>query len=240
MQFAPLLAAADATNAVSAVAATARQATATGGYGLVFWFLVLLCAVAIAVIAERVLLYRREQIDSAQFLAGVRNVMRRDNVLEALSICDATPGPVARMVKAAILARDGGRERIQESLEETGSQEVPRLEARLALIATLAQIGPLMGVLGTLLGFAGVFRELRRPDGSAFGYAAPGEMFDGMMQALYCAALGVGLAILCYAAYNYLVTRVNVLVADMERAGIEAMKLVGESNGGNGGNGKAS
>ena len=95
-----------------------------------------------------------------------------------------------------------------------------------------------MGVLGTLLGFAGVFRELRRPDGSAFGYAAPGEMVDGLRQALYCAALGVGLAILCYAAYNYLVTRVNVLVADMERAGIEAVKLVsGDGNGGNG-NGK--
>ena len=100
MQFAMLLAAADATNAVAAVAASARQATATGGYGLVFWFLVLLCGVAIAVIAERVLLYRREQIDSAQFLAGVRYVIKRDNVLEALSICDATPGPVARMVKA--------------------------------------------------------------------------------------------------------------------------------------------
>jgi biopolymer transport protein ExbB len=235
MLFVPLLAAADATNAVGTVSASARQAAATGGYGLVFWFLLLLSAIAIAIIIERVLLYRREQIDSAQFLAGVRNVIKRDNVLEALSICDATPGPVARMMKAAILARDGGRERVREALEETGAQEVPRLEAKLAVIATLAQIGPLLGVLGTLFGFAGVFRELRRPDGSAFGYAAPGEMFDGLMQALYCAALGVGLAILCYAAYNYLVTRVNVLVADMERAGLEAVKLVvPEPVGGNG------
>lgn len=235
MLFAPLLAAADATNAVAAVTASAQRAATTGGYGLVFWFLVLLSAVALAVIAERVLLYRREQIDSAQFLAGVRNVIKRDNVLEAISICDATPGPVARMVKAAILARDGGRDRVREALEEVGALEVPRLEAKLPFVATLAQITPLVGVLGTLFGFAGVFRELRRPDGSAFGYAAPGEMFDGMMQALYCAALGVGLSILCYAAYNYLVTRVNVLVGDMERAGLEAVKIVaGEADGGNG------
>lgn len=235
MLFAPLLAAADATNAVAAVSASAQRAAATGGYGLVFWFLLLLSAVALAVIGERVLLYRREQIDSAQFLAGVRNVIKRDNVLEALSICDATPGPVARMVKAAILARDGGRDRVREALEEAGAIEVPRLEAKLPFIATLAQITPLVGVLGTLFGFAGVFRELRRPDGSAFGYAAPGEMFDGMMQALYCAALGVGLSILCYAAYNYLVTRVNGLVGDMERAGLEAVKIVtGEAGGGNG------
>jgi biopolymer transport protein ExbB len=235
MLFAPLLAAADATNAVAAVSASAQRAAATGGYGLVFWFLLLLSAVALAVIGERVLMYRREQIDSAQFLAGVRNVIKRDNVLEALSICDATPGPVARMVKAAILARDGGRDRVREALEEAGAIEVPRLEAKLPFIATLAQITPLVGVLGTLFGFAGVFRELRRPDGSAFGYAAPGEMFDGMMQALYCAALGVGLSILCYAAYNYLVTRVNGLVGDMERAGLEAVKIVtGEAGGGNG------
>ena len=101
-----------ATNAVAdAVAAAPRAVSASAGFGLVFWSLLLLSAVALAAIAERVLLYRREQIDSAQFLAGVRNVIKRDNVLEALSICDATPGPVARMVKAAILAREGGRER---------------------------------------------------------------------------------------------------------------------------------
>ena len=234
----PLLAAV-ATNAVAeAVAAAPRAGAAAGGFGVVFWFLLLVSAVALVAITERVLLYRREQIDSAQFLAGVRNVIKRDNVLEALSICDATPGPVARMVKAAILAREGGRERVQEAIEEVGLVEVPRLEAHLAFIATIAQVAPLLGLRGTLFGFAGVFRELRRPDGAAFGYAAPGEMFDGLMQALYSASLGIGLAVVCYAAYNYLVSRVNLLVLDMERTGGEAVKLVtGET--GHGGNGKA-
>ncbi len=227
-----ILAAADATNAVaSAVAAGAHAASASAGFGPVFWFLVLLSGVSFAVILERALLFRREQIDSAQFLAGVRNVLRRDNVLEALSICDATPGPVARMVKSAILARDGGRERVEEAIEEMGLVEVPRLEAHLAFLATVAQIAPLLGLLGTLMGFTGVFRELRRPDGGGFGYAAPGELFDGVMQALYSASLGIGLAILCYAAYNYLVTRVNSLVLDLERAGGEAVKMVGTENG---------
>ena len=227
-----ILAAADATNAVaSAAAAGARAAGGSAGFGPVFWFLVLLSGVSFAVILERALLFRREQIDSAQFLAGVRNVLRRDNVLEALSICDATPGPVARMVKSAILVRDGGRERVQEAIEEVGLVEVPRLEAHLAFLATVAQIAPLLGLLGTLMGFTGVFRELRRPDGAGFGYAAPGELFDGVMQALYSASLGIGLAILCYAAYNYLVTRVNSLVLDLERAGGEAVKMVGAETG---------
>ena len=115
---------------------------------------------------------------------------------------------------------------MQEAIEEVGLTEVPRLEAHLAFLATVAQIAPLLGLLGTLLGFTGVFRELRRPDGGGFGYAAPGEMFDGLMQALYAASLGIGLAIVCYAAYNYLVTRVNALVLDLERAGGEAVKMV--------------
>ena len=75
-----------------------------GGYGIVFWLLLVLAAISVSITIERILLYRREQIDFAQFLAGVRTVLKRDNVLEALSICEATPGPVARLVKAAILA----------------------------------------------------------------------------------------------------------------------------------------
>jgi biopolymer transport protein ExbB len=93
------------------------------------------------------------------------------------------------------------------------------------LLATIAQVAPLLGLMGSLFGFASVFRELRRPDGMAIGYAAPGQLFDGMMQALYVAALGIGIAVFCYAAYNYLVHRVNLIVLDMERASREAVRV---------------
>jgi len=206
------------------------MAPGLGGYGIVFWVLLFLTAITVAVTIERILLYRREQIDFAQFLAGVRTVLKRDNVLEALSICDATPGPVARLVKAAILARDGGRERIAEAIHEAGRREMPILEARLSFIATITQIAPLLGVLGTLLGFAGVFGELRQPGtmehGFAAGYAAPGELFGGVLSALYSAALGVGLAVVGQSAHNYLVAKIDHLQRDLERAGDEALKLL--------------
>ena len=83
----------------------------------------------------------------------MRTVLKRDNVVEAISICDATPGPVARIVKTAILNRDKGRERVREAVEEAGLTEVPQLEERLNLLATIAQIAPLLGLLGTILGF---------------------------------------------------------------------------------------
>src|SRR5204863_4491458 len=119
----------------------------------IIWVILLGSAVALAVFVERLLHYHRAQINSTEFLSGVRNVLKRDNVVEALAICDATPGPVARLVKVAILNREKGREGVREVLEDTGFMEVPRLEEKLNLLATIAQIAPLMGLLGTVLGF---------------------------------------------------------------------------------------
>src|SRR3954470_24759868 len=130
--------------------------------GPMLWVILFTSAVAIAVFIERFLHCHRAQINSAEFLNGVRTVLKRENVVEALSICDATPGPVAKLVKTAILNRDYGRERVRESLEEAGLAEVPRLEEKLNLLATIAQITPLLGLLGTVLGFIHVFEHMQQ------------------------------------------------------------------------------
>src|SRR5579871_2577618 len=128
--------------------------------GTVLYLILLVSAVALVVFIERLLHCHRAQINSTEFLNGVRTVLKRDNIVEALSICDATPGPVARLVKTAILNRDHGRERVRESLEEAGLVEVPRLEEKLNLLATIAQLAPLMGLLGTVLGFLRIFKTM--------------------------------------------------------------------------------
>src|SRR3989454_355008 len=129
--------------------------------GPVIWLILAASAVALVVFVQRVLHYHRAQINSMEFLNGVRNVLKRDNVVEALSICDATPGPVARLVKVAILNRERGLDGVREALEEAGLIEVPPLENKLNLLATIAQITPLMGLLGTVLGFIQIFTELQ-------------------------------------------------------------------------------
>src|SRR5687768_18418370 len=91
--------------------------------GPMIWVILLASAVAIVVFIERVLHFHRAQINSMEFINGVRNVLKRDNVVEALSICDATPGPVPRLVKTAILNRERGREGVREALEEARSEE---------------------------------------------------------------------------------------------------------------------
>jgi biopolymer transport protein ExbB len=193
--------------------------------GLVFWLILLVSAVAVAVFIERFLHYHAAQINSIEFLNGVRNVLRRDNVVEAISICDATPGPVARLVKTAILNRDHGRERISEALEEAGLVEVPQLEEKLNLLATIAQIAPLLGLLGTILGLMQTFSGIQE----AGLMARAADLSKGVWTALICAGAGLAVAIPVHAGYNYLVSRVNSIVLDMERAATEIVHIVTEN-----------
>jgi biopolymer transport protein ExbB len=201
---------------------TLRLFVANGGP--VLWIILFASAVALIVFIERFLHCHRAQINSTEFLNGVRNVLKRDNIVEALSICDATPGPVARLVKTAILNRDHGRDRVRESLEEAGLAEVPRLEEKLNLLATIAQLAPLLGLLGTVLGFIKTFMLMQNHGLDA----KVADLSDGIWKALICAAAGLAVAIPAHAAYNYLVSRVNSIVLDMERAATEIVNIVTE------------
>ncbi len=192
--------------------------------GPVIWLLFIASSAAVAIVAERVLYYHRAQINSMEFLAGIRNVLRRDNVVEAISICDATPGPVARLVKVGILNREKGREVVRESLEDAGLMEVPQLEDRLSLLATIAQLSPLVGLLGAVLGFIDVFGALQQ----AGAHAHLEQLSGGVWKAMISTAMGLAVAVPSYAAYNYLVNRVNVIVLDMERAATEILNIVTE------------
>ena len=186
------------------------------------WVILLASAAAVVVFIERALHCHRAQINSTEFLNGVRTVLKRDNVVEALSICDATPGPVARLVKTAILNRDYGRERVRESLEEAGLAEVPRLEEKLNLLATIAQLAPLLGLLGTVLGFIHVFGAMETAEVNT----NVGVFSRGVWEALICTAAGLAVSIPAHAGYNYLVSRVNDIVLDMEKAATEIVNIV--------------
>ncbi len=193
--------------------------------GIIMWVLLAVSAVAVTVFMERYPHYHRAQINSTEFLSGVRNVVRRENIVEAISICEATPGPVARLVKTAILNRERGRDGVREALEEAGLVEVPRLEEKLNILATIAQIAPLLGLLGTVLGFIHIFSVLQEEG----VYANASRLAGGIWEALICTAAGLAVAVPCYAAYNFLVSRVNAIVLDMEKAATETLNMVTEA-----------
>jgi len=189
------------------------------------WLILLAGAVALAVFIERVLHCHRAQINASEFLNGVRTVLKRDNIVEAISICDATPGPVPRLVKIAILNREKGRDRVREAVEQAGRAEVPLLEEKMNLLATLAQMAPLLGLLGTLIGFLEVFHQIQ----AAGLYAHFALMAGGIQRALICAATGIAVAIPAHAGYNYLLSRINKIVLDMERAASDIVNIVTEN-----------
>ena len=116
---------------------------------------------------------------------------------------------------------------VRESLEEAGLVEVPPLEDKLNLLATIAQIAPLMGLLGTVLGFIKIFTVLQ----TKTTIPTMQDLSGGVWQALICTAAGLAVAIPAYAAYNYLVSRVNAIVLDMEKAATEITNILADTLG---------
>jgi biopolymer transport protein ExbB len=113
---------------------------------------------------------------------------------------------------------------VREAIEEAGLAEVPRLEAKLNLLATIAQLAPLLGLFGTIWGFMEVFDQMK----AAGLYTNIKDLSTGVWHALICAAAGLAVAIPTHAGYNYLVSRVSSIVLDMERAATEIVNIVTE------------
>lgn len=182
-----------------------------------------LCSIlAVAVFLERIFHFRRAQIDTEKFMSGMRNLLKKKSYIEALSICEETPGPVAAVLKAGILKHDRGKEQIREALENTSHYEIPRLEKNLVVLATVAQISPLLGLLGTVTGMIKAFMKIQEKA----GFVNPGDLAQGIWEALITTAGGLVVAIPAFVAYNYLVHRVNNFVLDMEKASTELVELL--------------
>lgn len=177
--------------------------------------LILVCgAVAAWIVLRRLLELHRAQIKTGDFLKGIFNVVSRGNIAEAVSICEETPGPVAQMVRVAVLEQKQGRERVQRAMEEVALAELPRLERMLPLLLTLAQITPLIGLLGTVLGLM----DITHTSGEKSPLLHPGDLDRGLWTALISTAFSLVVAIPTYVAHNLLVSRVESVVLDMERA----------------------
>ena len=182
--------------------------------GPVLWLILGSGLVAFVVFVERSLHLHRARIKSEDFLRGIFNILKRRNITEALTICDETPGPVAHIVKTAILQRAQRKEDIRTAIDDASLAEVSRMERRLVVIATVAQTAPLLGLLGTVLGMVDslLIMQLQAP------LIQSADMFGGVMRALVTTAAGLMVAIPCYAAFNLLVIKIDRIVIDMERA----------------------
>src|SRR3982750_3058229 len=111
---------------------------------------------------ERTLFLHRGQIRAKAFVDGIKNILAKRRLVEALTVCEETPGPVAAVVKAALLHADDSADTMRFHVQEAGIVELPALERRLGSVAAIAQVAPLVGLLGTILGFIGLFTAFGR------------------------------------------------------------------------------
>ncbi len=206
--------------AASTDAQTAWELLRQGGP--MVWVLLVVSAFGITAFLERLLYYHRAQINASEFMAGVRTVLKNDNVVEAVAICDATPGPVARMAKLGILNREQSHDRLRGLLDDNSRAEVPRLEKRLNMLGTIAQIAPLLGLLGTVLGFIQIFQGVWREG----NWVLANVLAGGIWQGLICMALGLAIAIPSTIAFNYLVGRKDDIALDIEKSNAELLNIL--------------
>lgn len=184
--------------------------------GLLMWPILFCFVVALGVFFDRWFHYHRAQINATDFVNGIRNALKRGNVDEAIGLCDDTPGPVAKVVKAAVMHHDRSRDEIREAVEDVARSEIAHLERYLVILATIAQVAPLLGFFGTVLGMIHMFKDIEKAP-----LLSPSALAGGIWEALLTTAGGLAVAIPTYLAYNYLVSRVQNLVLDMEKSANE-------------------
>ncbi len=195
--------------------------------GPIMWPILLCSVVAFTIVIERLLRLRQEQIDTKSFMEQISKSLKRNKIMEALDLCDRTGGPIAAILKAGILKHDRGRNEIREAIEDASIHEVPRLERNLPVLATVAHVAPLLGLLGTVTGLVSAFQVIETK-ATALNPVNPGDLAGGIWEALLTTVFGLVVAIPTYVAYNYLVSRVDGFVLDMERSATDLLNILGE------------
>lgn len=188
--------------------------------GPIMWVILAGSLIAVFVFLKKVFQFHREEINVRELLRGLFNVLKRDGFVEAITLCDNTPGPAARLLGAAILAYERGDEDIRQAIDDAALEEMPKLERHINLLGTIGFVMPLIGFLGTVLGMMRAFQVAANAEA-----LSAERISEAVNMALITTASALVVAIPCYIAYNYLVDRVNSITLDMEKASLEIMNF---------------
>ena len=190
--------------------------------GWIMWP-ILVCSITASVLfMERLFHLHRAQIKQDDFLSGIYTIVNRGNTAEAVSICDQTPGPVAHIVRTGLLHSDEQPDELKQTIAKAGLGEIPRLEKNLGGLLTIAQITPLLGLLGTVIGLVQIFMNME----ANAPLAEIGDLSGGVWKALVTTAVGLCVSIPAFAGYNFLLSRVERITLNMEYAAEEVYRFL--------------
>lgn len=193
--------------------------------GPLMWLLLFCSVLAGALFLERALYFHQISLRVGEFLSGLSNLIRHQRWAEAQMECASVSTPVTRVLHAAVLRHGATREELKAVVQEAGQLEVPKLERRLGMLAAIGLTAPLLGLLGTVIGMIDVFGNIA----SQSGFGTSSDIASGIYQSLLTTAAGLIVSVPSALAYAFLSAKINALMHDMERAGIEVVNLICDS-----------
>jgi biopolymer transport protein ExbB len=206
--------------------------------GIFMWPLLFFSVLAATVAIERFIVFSKAKINVNEFLTKIRKALLVNrNVKEAIKVCEQNKGPVASVMKAGLLRYGQPRDEIEKTIENAALYELDRLEKRLGVLGTTANVAPMLGFLGTVAGMIRSFATLAEQ-----GLTNPAAVAVGISEALITTATGLIIAIPAQLIYNWYTTKITRFVRDIETASnmlVETFIEMDSQRHGQGGEGQA-
>lgn len=183
-----------------------------------------LCSVVTAVVVlYKLIQFRSLQIDARDFFGVVRKELLNGRVREAAELCEKKSGPASSVLRAGILKIGAPRDEVVSAMEATALYELAQLEGRLGLLATVSNLAPILGFLGTVWGMIVAFDIIH-----VGGLSDPSRIAGGISQALYTTAWGLIVAAIALPFHNFFAGRVAAQSRTLEMAGSVVVETFSE------------
>lgn len=192
--------------------------------GWLMWILLVLGGITIYIFVERFLAIRRATQWDMNFMHRIRDYIYDGNMPAAVNLCKSTNTPIARMVIKGIERIGRPMADVQNAIENVANLEVAKLEKGLPTLATIAGGAPMLGFLGTVIGLVKTFINMA----AAGGTVDMSMLADGMYVAMITTVGGLIVGIPAFFGYNYLVSKIERLVFQMEANSIAFMDILNQ------------
>ena len=187
---------------------------------------VLICLVlGLAFAIERIFYLNLASTNSQKLLAKVEEAMKNGGVEKAKDVCRDTKGPLAGVFYQGLDRYDEGLDSVEKSLVSYGGVEMGRLEKNLSWLSLCMALATQLGFMGTVIGMVGAFDNIERQ-----GDISPTVVAGGMKVALLTTVFGLITAVILQIFYNYILSKIDGIVNDMENATIGFMDIMVKYN----------
>ncbi len=194
--------------------------------GPVMYILILCSFLSLTAIVDRLIYYwRRSSLERPVFMGFIKEALTKGEIKKAITFCQNTPTPFAAVICSGLSSPHHTEKEIANAMEREIIVEVNKLEQRTAIIGTIGSTAVYIGLLGTVWGIIGAFRDIAQA-----GSGGVNIVIRGISEALVCTAAGLFVAIPAVIAYNYFVKRINGFVTDMELCASEMTDLLREKS----------